>query len=176
MSYNKTFNNLQVKGRIWILTKSPKMVCCLPHLKEMGETCLPRKNENRSQSPVHEESDSVREVRLNLQFSNMHLAHMFGTPRPKGTVGATLYMFKVPHPLEKGEWYLAQASEQWRPQAPKEWAWKNSSTIFPNRRGNIPMHSLGSRGAYLLPRSTWLTKPQRVDECHEGWDGLDGKK
>ena len=32
----------------------------------------------------------------------MQLVHMFGIPRPRGIVGATLHMFKVPHPLEKG--------------------------------------------------------------------------
>ena len=39
---------------------------------------------------------------LNLQFPNMQLVHMFEIPRPKGIVGATLHMLRIPHLLEKG--------------------------------------------------------------------------
>ena len=39
---------------------------------------------------------------LNLSFLNMQLVYMFRIPRPKGIVGATLYMLRVPHLLEKG--------------------------------------------------------------------------
>jgi len=43
----------------------------------------------------------VRSV-LNLWFLNMQLVYMFRIPRPKGIVGVSLHMLKVPHLLEKG--------------------------------------------------------------------------
>ena len=42
MSCNKTFNHLSVRGMIWILTKSPRMVH-LPYLIGMVNVCLLRR-------------------------------------------------------------------------------------------------------------------------------------
>jgi len=42
MSYNKTLNNLSTRGRIWILTKSPRMTH-LPYLIGMVKVCLLRR-------------------------------------------------------------------------------------------------------------------------------------
>jgi len=101
LSYSKTSNHHSMRGRIWILTKSPKMVC-LPYPKEMGETSLPQKMRfGLDLLYMKKVNLRVRSI-LNLQFSNMQLVNMFGIPCPRGIVGATLYMLRVSHPLEKG--------------------------------------------------------------------------
>jgi len=68
-----------------------------PPLSEGNGGDLPaQENEIRPRSPIHEESQL-----LNLQFSNMQLVDIFRIPRPRGIVGATFHMLRVPHPLKK---------------------------------------------------------------------------
>jgi len=101
LNYSKTSNHHSMRGRIWILTKTPKTVC-LPYLKGMGETCLTRRMRFVLDLLYMRKVNSRVRPILNLQFPNLQLVHMFGIPRPRGLVGATLHMLKVPHLVEKG--------------------------------------------------------------------------
>ena len=72
MSCNKTFNHLSVRGRIWILAKSPRMVSLF-----MGMRFVPI-----------------------YQF--LWKVHMHKTPHLKGIVGVFLHKLGFLHLLEKG--------------------------------------------------------------------------
>jgi len=119
MSYNKIFNHLSVRGRIWILAKSPRMVSLF-----MGMRFVPI-----------------------YQF--LWKVHMHKTPRLKGIVGVFLHKLGFLHFLEKEggipqldrqiikvpeseamnvEEFIVDISKS------KIKTWKNSSLIFPNRR------------------------------------------
>jgi len=101
LNYSKTSNHHSMRGRIWILTKSPKMVC-LPYPKGMGETYLPGRMRFIIDLLCMRKVNLRMRSILNFQFPNMQLVHMFGMPCTKGIVGATLHMIKVPYLLEKG--------------------------------------------------------------------------
>ena len=73
-----------------------------PLSKGNGGKFPAQENEIHPRSPVHEESQPASEVHPQSLVFEHTFKNIFGIPRPKGTVGATLHMFKVPHPLEKG--------------------------------------------------------------------------
>jgi len=101
LSCSKASNYHSVGGRIRILTRSPKMVC-LPYPKGMGETYLPKRMRLVLDLLYMRKINLRVRSFLNLQFPNMQLVDMFGIPYPRGIVGATLHILKVPHLLEKG--------------------------------------------------------------------------
>ena len=70
-----------MRGKIWILTMSSKMVCLL-YPKGMGETCR-RMRFVLDLLYMRKVNLRVRSV-LNLQFPNKQLVHLFGIPRPEG--------------------------------------------------------------------------------------------
>jgi len=102
LSYSTTSNHLLVRGRIWTLTKSLKIVC-LPNSKGMGETCLPKRIRFALDLLYMRKVNLWVRSNLNLQFPNMQSVHMFRIPHPRGIVGATLHKLRVPHLLEKRE-------------------------------------------------------------------------
>jgi len=91
MRYNNTFNHLSVRGRIWILTKSSRMVH-IPYLVRMVKVFCQGEWDSSSISKCWGEL-----------FLNMQLVPMFRIPPPMDSGSNLLSIIRVPYLLEKRE-------------------------------------------------------------------------
>lgn len=125
MTYSKTFNNILVRRKIWILTKSLRILY-FPYPTGMGEACLLKRMMFVLNLQYLRRVNLRMRLILNLSFLNMHVSPHIQYPMPQRNSASDSPHTKGPITLRERE----RDSSHWKT--------NNVLEIQRSERGRIP--------------------------------------